>query len=176
MEMFSNGLDFMFNNFILFYNLSQACLFLLASGIFQIPFRDDSSTWASSAGVFTSFLMIKFTGSLFNKRGLQGKTGSGKKKKMPELNVISGKPLKLFVSRLFIYKLEVMTPISPSCEICCEKISGQVDKKTWFSVCAAVGIWHTKWETPELTPNPDVCNNKLTYYLVWLPFIFCLLL
>lgn len=81
MEMFSNGLDFMFNNFILFYNLSQACLFLLASGIFQIPFRDDSSTWASSAGVFTSFLMIKFTGSLFNKRGLQGKTGSGKKKK-----------------------------------------------------------------------------------------------
>lgn len=71
-----------------------------------------------------------------------------KKKKVPELNVISGKPLKLSVSRLFIYKLEVMTPVSPSCEICCEKISGQVNKKTWFSVCAAAGIWHTKWETP----------------------------
>lgn len=72
MEMFSNGLDFMFNNFILFYNLSQACLFLLASGIFQSPFKGDSSTWAFSAGIFPSLLMIKFTGSLFNKRGLQG--------------------------------------------------------------------------------------------------------
>lgn len=58
MEMFSNGLDFMFNNFILFYDLSKACLFLLASGIFQIPFRDDSSTWTSSAGAFPKFIIF----------------------------------------------------------------------------------------------------------------------
>lgn len=79
METFSNGLGFMFNNFILSSKLNNACLLLLASGIFHISFRDDSSIWASSAGSFPSLLMIEFIGSLFNKRELQGRTGSGKK-------------------------------------------------------------------------------------------------
>ena len=79
MKMFSNGLDFMFNNFILSDSLSKACLLILTSGIFQIPFRDDFGTWTSSTGTSPSLLMVKFTYSLFNKRGLQNRTGSGKK-------------------------------------------------------------------------------------------------
>lgn len=79
MKMFSNGLDFMFNNFILSFNLSKACLLILTSGIFQIPSRDDFCTWTSLAGTPPSLLMVKFTYSLFNNRGLLDRTGSGKK-------------------------------------------------------------------------------------------------